>query len=112
MDVPYISLVSIDEINEKLPLLILYYGENKGDKTCPYAIDLNVKAKNQEVLPIVKDVTKFNEYIPDSLSGINAFVFDDVNSIHNLKNRILSWFGLLDNTRKIFISYKRSDTSS
>lgn len=112
VDVPYISLVSLDEINERLPLLILYYGENKGDKTCPYAIDLNVKAKNQEVLPIVKDVTKFNEYIPDSLRGINAFVFDDVNSIHNLKNRILSWFGLLDNTRKIFISYKRSDTSS
>ena len=26
VDVPYISLVSIDEINEKLPLLILYYG--------------------------------------------------------------------------------------
>ena len=111
-DMPYISFVSVVEIDDKLPLLVLYYGENKDDKTHFYDIDLNVKARNQEVMPIVKDVTKFNEYIPDSLREINAFVLNDESSIHNLKNRILSWFGLLDNTRKIFISYKRSDTSA
>ena len=111
-DVPYISFVSVDEIDDKLPLLVLYYGENQDDKTHFYDIDLNVKARNQEVMPIVKDVTKFSEYIPDSLREINAFVLNDESSIHNLKNRILSWFGLLDNTRKIFISYKRSNTSA
>ncbi len=111
-DMPYISFVSTAEIDEKLPLLVLYYGENRDDKTRPYDIDLNVKARNQEVMPIVKDVTKFAEYIPDSLREINAFVLDGETQIHNLKNRILSWFGLLDNTRKIFISYKRSDTSA
>lgn len=112
VDMPYISFVSIDEIDERLPLLVLYYGDSEDDKIRSYGIDLGIKAKNQEVMPVVKDVTKFAKYIPDSLREINAFELSDETMIHNLKNRILSRFGLLDNTRKIFISYKRSDTSA
>lgn len=110
-DMPYISLVSLDEIDEKLPLLCLYFGQSAEDKAKTYPIDLKYRAKIQEVLPIVPDVTKFGEYTPESLSSINAFVLREITDIEKLKNRILSWFGLLDNTRKIFISYKRSDTS-
>lgn len=111
-NMPYLSFVPLDEIDERLPLLVLYYGDNKEDKARSYDIDLSKKAKNQEVMPIVKDVTKVADYIPDALRDINAFVLEDEDSIYNLRNRILSWFGLLDNTRKVFISYKRSDTST
>lgn len=90
VDMPFISFVSIDAIDERFPLLVLYYGDSEDDKIRSYGIDLSIKAKNQEVMPIVKDVTKFAEYIPDSLREINAFVLSDETLIHNLKNRILS----------------------
>lgn len=111
-DMPYISLVDIDSINERLPLLILYYGQSPEDKDRLYSIDLERRAKAQEVLPIVQDVLKFGEYVPDTLSSINAFVLNDEKAVPKLRNRVLSWFGLLDNTRKIFISYKRNDTTT
>ena len=109
-DVPYMAFVTVDTIDNKLPLLILYYGLTSDDKNTACIINLESKVKNHEVLPIVKDVKEFNRCIPPSLGSINAFVLGDEKSIHKLKNRILSWFGLLDNTRKVFISYKRSDT--
>lgn len=111
-DMPYMSLVAEDSIDERLPLLILYYGQTSEDRTRSYSIDLEHRAKTQEVLPIVQDVSKFGSCIPDTLSSINAFVLKDEESVLKLKNRILSWFGLLDNTRKFFISYKRSDTTA
>ena len=111
-DMPYISLVAEDAIDKKLPLLILYYGQTSDDKTRKYSLDLERRTKAQEVLPIVQDVGKFEECIPDTLKSINAFVLQDEKSVPKLKNRILSWFGLLDNTRKVFISYKRSDTTA
>ena len=111
-DMPYISLVNIDSIEERLPLLILFFGQTPDDKDRAYPLDLERRAKVQEVLPIVQDVSKFGECIPDTLSSINAFVLKNEKSVPKLKNRILSWFGLLDNTRKIFISYKRSDTTA
>ena len=111
-DMPYISFVDICSIDEKLPLLILYYGQTAEDKTKVCPLDLDRKAKAQEVLPIVRDLNKFGDYIPASLGLVNAFLLKDEKSVLKLRNRILSWFGLLDNTRKIFISYKRSDTTA
>ena len=111
-DMPYISLVDVASIDERLPLLILYFGQTPDDKAKTYPLDLERRAKVQEVLPIVQDVSKFDTCIPDTLGSINAFVLTDGKSVPKLKNRILSWFGLLDNTRKIFISYKRTDTTA
>ncbi len=110
---PYISFIDVPEmIDERQPLLCLYYGLTSEDKTRTYTIDVERRAKTQEILPIVQDVSRFDGCIPDTLSFINAFVLKDEKSVPKLKNRILSWFGLLDNTRKIFISYKRSDTTA
>ena len=111
-DMPYISLVGLDSIDERLPLLILYYGQTPNDKAKNYPLDLERRAKAQEVLPLVQDVNKFGKCVPDTLHSINAFVLKDGKSVPKLKNRILSWFGLLDNTRKVFISYKRNDTTA
>lgn len=111
-DMPYMFLVTEDSIENRLPLLILYFGRTPDDKTRKYSLELESRVKAQEVLPIVPDASKFGECIPDALGSINAFVLKDEKSVPKLKNRILSWFGLLDNTRKVFISYKRSDTTA
>lgn len=111
-DMPFVSLVDVDSIDERLPLLILYYGHTSDDKDRKYPLNLECRAKAQEVLPIVQDVNEFSVCVPDTLRTINAFVLKDRKSVPKLKNRILSWFGLLDNTRKVFISYKRSDTTA
>ncbi len=110
-DVPYMAFVTVDTIDKKLPLLILYYGLTSDDKNDVGIIDLNTRVKNHEVLPIVQNVKEFNQCVPSSLGSVNAFVLSDNRAVNKLKNRILSWFGLLDNTRKVFISYKRSDTT-
>lgn len=110
---PYISFVDTPElIDERQPLLCLYYGATKEDKNKVYPMDLKRRAANQEVLPIIDNPIHFNDYIPSDIGSVNAFILSDATKVEKLKNRILSWFGLLDNTRKIFISYKRSDTSA
>lgn len=112
VDMPYITFVNIGDIDGKQPLLILYYGQSENDKIKLYSIDLEKKAKAHEVLPIVPDTSVFTQCIPDCLGSINAFILNNKKGVQKLKNRVLSWFGLLDNTRKIFISYKRSDTTA
>ena len=46
-DMPYISLVDVFSIDERLPLLILYFGQTAEDKTkvCPLELDRRAKAQ-------------------------------------------------------------------
>lgn len=107
---PMIEIKEWKDVDSNLPVLYLYYGSTNKDAESPSGIKLEDLVSRQDILPIVKDPKLFREIIPKELSTINAFKLQGTKDIFKLKNRILTWFGLIDETKKIFISYKRTDS--
>lgn len=106
-----VSFVSEAEHNVSLPCIYLYWGVSEDDKQNKSGLDLNKLVYDGMIIPVVTDTSKFKEYIPDELGRINAIKWNPKQPEH-LGNRILRYFGLLDCTNKVFISYRRTDTST
>ena len=106
-----IDFVNENALDDKYPYLYLYWGWSESD--CHYQGSTNLKklADNVSALPIVNDPAEFNQVIPKDLHSINAFDFGK-NGAEGLKNYILKFFGIINQTKKIFISYRRTETSA
>jgi hypothetical protein len=91
------------------PTVVLYSGTSSG---AHQNIDLlKILRDNQEVIiPLVSDLKSCKKELPNELSIINAFEFNDKKAINSLVSCILETFGLLRKTRRLFISYRREDS--
>lgn len=105
-----LSFVAEGEKDDKLPVVYLYWGVSKADKEYKGNLNLMQLYEDNMIVPIVEDNKKFNEYIPDDLSKVNALEVKTKN-YQNVGDWILRHFELYQATNKIFISYRRSDTS-
>ncbi|HTA83461.1 MAG TPA: toll/interleukin-1 receptor domain-containing protein [Bacteroidia bacterium] len=63
------------------------------------------------VLPVVDDLANFTKHTPTILHPINGFKLKDKNNVEALVGRILEGLGLLRLSRRLFISYKRSEST-
>lgn len=64
------------------------------------------------VIPVVSDITSFGELVPPELSHLNGVSVADCGAnFERLAARVLEGFGLLRETRRLFISYRRVETS-
>jgi hypothetical protein len=63
------------------------------------------------ILPIVSKFENFNEQIPEILRSINGFELSSTLDIEKLVSSILEGLSLLRLSRRIFISYKRDESS-
>ena len=107
-----IEVVDYDRIYYRDNVLYLFFGqsENNKDISCYSKLDFSELVVNQQIVPIVPRLSNFNDFIPMELSPINAIEIDSLLSVGKLKCFILEYFGLLESNRKVFISYKRSDS--
>ena len=105
-----IGFVESQNIDGNYPCLYLYWGASKADSQYNGAIDLEKMVCTGSILPIVEDASKFRDFVPKALESVNALIYD-ANGEKKLENHILAYFGLIEQNRKVFISYKRSDTS-
>ncbi|AND14843.1 toll/interleukin-1 receptor domain-containing protein [Proteus mirabilis] len=64
------------------------------------------------ILPIIPDLSLANHYLPKELHPINAIAMKSINDIPTITSAILEGFELLRQSRKLFISYKRSESST
>ena len=106
-----IHIIQEEKKDSNKPVLYLYCGNCEEDKNKYSRIFLSELVEKQLVLPVVKDPSLFNAYIPEELGSINAIIIPSGNEVNKLKNRVLEWFGKIEANRKIFISYKRSDST-
>lgn len=106
-----IRIIQEEKKDSNQPVLYLYCGDCEEDKNKHSTTFLNGLVEKQLILPVVKDPNLFNAYIPEELSSINAVIIPSGNEVNKLKNRVLEWFGKIEVNRKIFISYKRSDST-
>lgn len=110
-------VIEIDENNfateyrANAPTFCLYFGSTSGN------------FKNQDILnqlltdatlilPVVSDLTQFTQQIPKELRNINGFQLATKDDIERLVSSILEGLSLLRLSRRLFISYKREDSSS
>ena len=105
-----INFVREDELDCNYPHLYLYWGSSYSDAQYDGKIELTKLANLGLVLPIVDNPENFRNFIPEALGEVNALIYDSNGSL-KLENYILAHFGLIEQNRKIFISYKRSDTT-
>lgn len=63
------------------------------------------------ILPVIDDLNKCPKLIPKSLETINAFELVDNTKLEPLISRILEGFNLLRKSRRLFISYRRNESS-
>lgn len=106
-----IRIIQEEQKDSSKPILYLYCGDCEKDKDKYPTTFLNNLVERQLILPVIKDPCLFNAYIPKELSSINAIIIPSEKSVNKLKNRVLEWFGKIEINRKIFISYKRSDST-
>lgn len=110
LDDDRISIVSEDSIDKSLPTVYLYWGKSSGTKTYQGSLNLRELAADNMIIPVIDDSTDFMKSIPDELARINALIIKSGNYAI-VGNWILKHFGLYEATNKVFISYRRSDTS-
>ncbi len=111
------SIVEIDESNfhtvykANSPTFCLYFGNSSGTFKNIDILKTLIKDANL-ILPIASDLKKFSTQIPKELRNINGFELSNNNDIEKLVSCILEGLSLLRLSRRLFISYKRDESST
>lgn len=112
-----LKIIEADKISNDYmgnqPAFALYFGDKDGSHKHLYITDKLLKDGTM-ILPIFfgnPDDGAFSREIPCILSNQNGMQFKDV-ELDRIANIILESFELLRNTRKIFISYRRNESTS
>lgn len=111
------SILEIDENNFKseysgnAPTFCLYFGSNSSAFKNLDLLKILIKDANL-ILPIASDLAKFSSQIPKELENVNGFELATSNDIEKLVSCILEGLSLLRLSRRLFISYKRDESST
>jgi TIR domain len=86
----------------------LYVASTAGrsDPSCREQIE-RLTAASVPVVPLIEASAAFSDVVPDSLHPINAL---DTASLAKVSAAVLRWLGLTEKHRRVFVSYRRSDS--
>lgn len=90
------------------PAFCIYFGNDNGSFEDLAIVEKLIKDGTM-ILPVY--FNDFSKEIPEELKKQNGIQYDD-NQRSRIANVVLQAFELLRNTRKVFISYKRSESTS
>ena len=92
------------------PAFAIYFGDEEGDFK-----DLDITEKlikdGTMILPIYFNVGAFETEIPKKLENQNGIQYKEL-ELNRIANIVLQSFELLRSTRKVFISYRRTESTS
>ncbi|SDQ23697.1 toll/interleukin-1 receptor domain-containing protein [Flagellimonas zhangzhouensis] len=114
LKLPADAFIIIDERNfssdykQNQPAFCMYFGDNKGDFNSLDELDILIKDATP-ILPIFNN--SFSAEIPKKLENYNGQKYG-ASKDNKIVNLALESFGKLRHTRKVFISYKREDSTS
>lgn len=97
-----------------MPTVALFYGSVSPVKlAAPDIVTLNqLLADGSLIVPVVEDLTKFTSVVPSQIADLNGIALADCGTdFERLSARVLEGFGLLREKRRLFISYRRVETS-
>jgi hypothetical protein len=90
------------------PTYVLYFGNSEGKHEDVHYLE-NLLKDGNTILPIFYN--SFKNEIPKLLENQNGLIYDQTKDI-KIVNLILESFGRLRNSRKVFVSYKRDESTS
>lgn len=111
------SILEIDESNfhsnykGNAPTFCLYFSSDSGYFKNIDLLKILIKDANL-ILPVATDLDKFSTQIPQELANVNGFELASKNDIEKLVSCILEGFSFLRLSRRLFISYKRDESST
>lgn len=93
------------------PTFCLYFGDVDGK--CKN-LDIIQRLLNEAtlIIPVVTDINEFNKQTPEILRTKNGYVLSNIAEVESIVSCILEGLGLLRTSRRLFISYKRNESSS
>lgn len=95
----------------KYPSVAVYFGGATHSADDEVAIG-NLLSASVVIIPVVESIENFPRLVPNSLAGINGMeIAQGRNSLDGVVNLVLENLGLLRKTRRLFISYRRTDSS-
>lgn len=92
------------------PSFCIYFG-SQGGKHRDLDLVERLLSDAKLIFPIVTDLKKFSIQIPKQLRGINGFALPDQLAIPRIVSTALEGLSLLRASRRLFISYKRDESS-
>ncbi|HEY2582515.1 MAG TPA: toll/interleukin-1 receptor domain-containing protein [Mucilaginibacter sp.] len=92
------------------PTFCIYFGSPSG-KYRDLDIVGRLLSDAKLFFPVVSDLKKFSEQIPKDLRGVNGFALSDKLDISRVVSTVLEGLSLLRASRRLFISYKRDESS-
>ncbi len=101
----------LKEYKANAPAFCLYSGSDTGDFKNLDILDTLLKDATL-ILPIVTDFKFFKKHIPEVLWNINGFELSSNKEIERLVSCILEGLSLLRLSRRLFISYKREESTA
>lgn len=111
------SILEIEESNfhadykGNAPTFCLFFGSDSGFFKNIDLLKILIKDANL-ILPVTSDLAKFSSQIPKELANVNGFELATRNDIEKLVSSILEGLSLLRLSRRLFISYKRDESST
>ena len=100
--------IDIEEYSGGQPAFVIYAGHKNNFTGKQKEILEKQKLDGNIILPVFNH--NFTDEIPEFLSNQNGINFND--NVQKIKNIVLEGFELLRKNRKLFISYKRSESSN
>ena len=108
------SGTSSPDVDPRMPLVAVFFGVAPPPTLSHQdagRLDLLLK-EGALIIPVVADIKSFNALVPSQIAHLNGISLADCGAdFERLATRILEGFGLLRERRRIFISYRRVDTS-
>jgi hypothetical protein len=109
-----IAGMSSTTLDRRMPTVAVFFGSVSPPRlsTEDAAMLDQLSADGSLIIPIVADATKFTSFVPTQIAALNGISLSDCGAeFERLASRVLEGFGLLREKRRLFISYRRVETS-
>lgn len=110
--VAFLDATSVNTRSRKYPIVCVFFGSTHLPGEDIEAVDSLVKDEII-IIPVVSDLTLYSQLTPSSLHPINgSLLSESTGGISATSNMVLEALNLLRRTRKLFISYRRQESSA
>jgi hypothetical protein len=107
-DVVFLSEKNLSQRNPKAPCVVVYFGSPEKEHEGELKTLISQKVP---IIPVVDSAAQVHECIPDSVNDLNAhFLQNDDGDMSSLSAGVLECIGLLRDQRRVFVSYRRTES--
>jgi TIR domain len=102
------------DLNRRMPSVAVFFGLTPSPILSRYDTERldHLLTDGALVIPVVADTKRFGILVPPQIAHLNGISFPDCGAeLERLSARVLEGFGLLRERRRLFISYRRVETS-